>query len=170
MGYHSVDHTKKSRRSNLNQEALGIDIGGVIIARVRGRSDTSFSSDNYLQTPAVPGVFDAVRQLVAERFGDRVLLVSKCHKPAQDKTMHWLDYHRFYERTGVQREHVYFCRERSEKAEICQEIGITHFVDDRIDVLKNLPVMNGRYWFCPNFKDVRRYAQSLHLVRQINSW
>ena len=116
------------------------------------------------------GAFEAVRRLVAERFGERVFLISKCHKPAQHKTLHWLEHHRFYDRTGVHREHVYFCLERSEKADICKELGITHFVDDRMDVLKNLPVTMGLYWFRPHFREVRRYAQFLHRVRRVNSW
>ena len=59
-------------------EALGIDVGGVIISRTKGRADTSFFGDNYLQTSAVIGVFEALRRLVDERFGAQVWIVSEC--------------------------------------------------------------------------------------------
>jgi hypothetical protein len=47
----------------------------------------------------------------------------------------WLDRHDFFRETGVARERIRFCRERRDKATICRELGITHFVDDRHDVL-----------------------------------
>ena len=40
--------------------------------------------------------------------------------------------------TGVPRDHVRFCRKRHEKADHAKEIGLTHFIDDRLDVLEHL--------------------------------
>jgi hypothetical protein len=154
----------------LNARTLGIDIGGVIIDRVNDGTDTSFFSDNYLRTTAVPGVFDALRQLVGKRFGDEVYLVSKCGQRVQDKTLHWLDHHCFYDLTGIRREHVYFCRERYEKGGICQRLGITHFVDDRLEVLGNLTTVGTLYLFHPRPDEVRRFAHFLDRVRQVSSW
>ena len=154
----------------MNAETLGVDIGGVIIDRVNDGTDTSFFTDNYLRTTAVPGVFDALRQLVEKRFGDKVFLVSKCGQRVQDKTLQWLDHHRFYDLTGVERERVRFCRERHEKAGICEKLGITHFVDDRLEVLGNLTTVGTLYLFQPRPDEVRRFARFLNRVRQVNSW
>jgi hypothetical protein len=126
------------------EDALGVDIGGVIIARMHA-GDTSFHSDNSMQTPAIAGAFEALRRLVDERFGERVFLVSKCGPAIQAETLRWLDHSRFYESTGVQRAHVRFCRERHQKAGICSELSITHFVDDRLEVLGYLEAVNTRY-------------------------
>jgi len=154
----------------LNADTIGVDIGGVIIDRVNDGTDTSFFSDNYLQTTAVPGVFDALRQLVENRFGDRVHLVSKCGQNVQDKTLHWLDYHRFYDLTGIGRERVHFCRERHEKAGICEKLGITHFVDDRLEVLGNLTTVGTLYLFQPRPDEVQRFVRFLNRVKEVNSW
>lgn len=154
----------------MNAETLGVDIGGVIIDRINNGTDTSFFSDNYLQTTAVPGVFDALRQLVEKRFSDKVFLVSKCGQRVQDKTLHWLDHHRFYDLTGIGREHVHFCRERHEKAGICEELGITHFIDDRLEVLGNLTTVGTLYLFQPRLDEVRQFARFLNRVKQVNSW
>ncbi len=154
----------------MNTETLGVDIGGVIIDRVNDGTDTSFFTDNYLRTTAVPGVFDALRQLVEKRFGDKVFLVSKCGRRVQAKTLHWLDYHRFYDLTGIRREHVYFCRERHEKAGICEKLRITHFVDDRLEVLSNLTTVGTLYLFKPRPDEVQRFASFLNRVKQVNSW
>jgi len=117
---------------------LGIDIGRVIIdgASHPSGDDTAFftgSITNALRTPAVPGTLDVLPRLV-RRFGGRAWLVSKCGERVQERTRRWLEHHRLLERTGIPADHVRFCRQRPEKAGICAQLGITHFIDDRRDV------------------------------------
>jgi hypothetical protein len=117
---------------------LGIDIGRVIIdgsSHPSGRDTAFFDGDEaaMLATPAMPGAFDAIARLHAD-FGGRVWLVSKCGPRTQARTLRWLDGHDFYGRTGVERDHVRFCRLRPEKRVHCEELGLTHFIDDRPDV------------------------------------
>jgi len=150
--------------------SLGVDIGGVIIDRVNDDTDTSFFSDNYLQTTAVPGAFDALRRLAAERFGDRVFLISKCGPRVQERTLRWLDHHRFHEHTGIAPDHVHFCRQRHEKAGICETLGITHFVDDRLEVLSHLATVGTLYLFQPQPAEVARFRHALPRVRPVDSW
>lgn len=47
----------------------------------------------------------------------------------------WLEHHDTFDRTGIDADRVRFCRRRADKATICAELGLTHFIDDRIDVL-----------------------------------
>lgn len=154
-------------------EVLGVDIGGVITDRVNDGTDTSFLSDNYLKTTAVPGTFEALRRLVDERFGaDRIYLVSKCGKRVQEKSLHWLAHHRFYEQTGILPKHVFFCRERHEKAGICRQLGITHFVDDRLEVLGYLADVGVEHLFLfkPSQNEMERYVRYSNRVRRVNGW
>lgn len=138
-------------------ERLGIDIGRVLIApdATDGRADTSFiggSLEAAIATPPYDGMFDAVPALV-QHFGGRVWLVSKAGPRVQEKTRHWLRHHRFFERTGIDPEHLRFCLERPQKAQHCGELGITHFIDDRPDVLEHLAgVVPHRYLFGPQRK------------------
>lgn len=155
---------------DLNSASLGVDIGGVIIDRVNDDTDTSFFSDNYLQTTAVPGAFDALRRLAAERFGERVFLVSKCGARVQERTLRWLDHHGFHDRTGIARECVHFCRQRHEKAGICAALGLTHFVDDRLEVLSHLATVGTLYLFQPRPAEVERFRHALPRVRPVDSW
>ena len=149
---------------------LGVDVGGVIIDRVNDALDTSFFGDNYLQTTAVPGAFAALERLNAGRFAGRVYLVSKCGARVQAKTLAWLAHHGFYATTGIAPEHVHFCRKRADKADICAALGITHFVDDRLEVLSYLDFVPARYLFRPNPAEVARYAHVLPEMRQVESW
>ncbi len=138
-------------------ERLGIDIGRVLTApdAEGGRADTSFiggSLQDALDTPPYEGMFETVPQLV-EQFGGRVWLVSKAGPRVQEKTRHWLRHHRFFERTGVSPQNLRFCLERPQKAQHCRELAITHFIDDRPDVLAHLEgVVWRRYLFGPQRK------------------
>jgi len=117
---------------------LGVDIGRVIIAGSEATDhDTSFIAgdlNNALGTPPVPGAFDVLAVLV-ERFDRRVWLVSKCAERVERRTKAWLDHHSVFDRTGIAPDHLRFCRRRVDKAPISAELGLTHFIDDRIDVL-----------------------------------
>ena len=118
---------------------LGIDVGRVLISPGdESRPDTSFiggTLQDALRTPPYAGMFEVVPALV-ERFGGQVWIVSKCGKRVQERTLQWFAHHRFFERTGIDRESVRFCLQRPQKALHCRELGITHFIDDRTDVLE----------------------------------
>lgn len=147
---------------------LGVDVGGVIIGRENDRTDTSFFGPNYLKTTAVEGVFEALARL--GELGFQIHLVSKCGENTQRKTLEWLNFHRFYERTGVEPERVHFCRTRPQKAPICARQRITHFVDDRLDVLEYLNDVGGLFLFQPNASDEARWRSTGHRSRLVKSW
>jgi len=119
-------------------KALGIDIGRVIIdgsANPDG-GDTAFFSGTeveMLATPAMPGAFDSISRLV-QRFDGRVWLVSKCGPTIRDRSSRWLAHHQFFETTGMTKGNARFCRERREKRTHALKLGLTHFIDDRVDV------------------------------------
>jgi hypothetical protein len=123
---------------NVVEPRLGVDFGRVIHggAAESGPADTAFLDgdlEQALRSPATVGAFEALPRLVA-LFDGRVWVISKCGERVQRRTLRWLDHHDFYARTGVSPGHVRFCRERADKAIHCAELGITHMVDDRLDV------------------------------------
>jgi hypothetical protein len=132
---------------------LGVDIGRVIIGggTVPGGNDTQFFSGDtarMLATPAVPAAMETLARLVP-LFG-QVWLVSKCGERVQRHTRQWLDHHDFAARTGIPRDHLRFCLKRPDKAVHCAQLGITHFVDDKLDVHQALRgIVPHRYLFGP---------------------
>jgi hypothetical protein len=151
-------------------DRLGIDIGGVIIQPSDEDPHTSFFGGNFLATPAMPGVFEAIGRLAGSGFGEHVYLVSKCGEQTERHIRRWLDHHEFYARTGVCPEHVRFCRTRPAKAPIAEELGLTHFVDDRLEVLGYLTTVAHRYLFRPREAELRSYAGQLAGVHRVESW
>ena len=137
---------------NTQNMRLGVDIGRVIIAgEAPGGGDTQFFSGDtarMLATPAVPDAFATLARL-APLF-DHVWLVSKCGERVQRSTRQWLDHYDFAARTGIPRDHLRFCLRRPDKAGHCAELGLTHFVDDKLDVHQALRgIVEHRYLFGP---------------------
>ena len=95
--------------------------------------------------------------LAVERFDGRVWLVSKCGERVQQRTRKWLVHHRFFEATGIDPGNLRFCLQRPEKALHCRDLQITHFIDDRPDVLVALDgIVPHRYLFGPQRKAAPR--------------
>jgi hypothetical protein len=143
------------------EKVLGVDFGGVITDRVADNSDTSFFADRFLETPMVDGAFDALSRLVAGSFEGRVNIISKAGPRIQGRTRLWMAHHQFKERTGIPEAHVHFCKERRGKGPICQRIGITHFVDDRLDVLNYLETVPVKVLFCARTGDIQAHPRLL---------
>lgn len=147
---------------------LGVDIGGVIIEPADDDADTSFFGAHYLHTPAVDGAFDALAAL-GPAF-DEVHLVSKCGEATERRTREWLAHHDFPARTGIPEERMHFCRTRPDKAPIARRLGLTHFVDDKLEVLGYLDSVPHRFLFRSRRAEVARHAALLPRVHPVESW
>jgi tRNA(Leu) C34 or U34 (ribose-2'-O)-methylase TrmL len=122
----------------MDEARLGIDIGRVVIngpAHPGGGDTAFFEGDEatMLATPEMPGAVGAIARLV-ELFAGQVWLVSKCGPRVQARTLRWLAGHQFYSRTGLDPANVRFCRTRPEKRVHCEQLRLTHFVDDHPEV------------------------------------
>lgn len=156
-------------RINRVHRSLGVDIGGVIIDRANDKTDTSFFSENYLLTTPVPGALESLAYL-ASNFFPAVYLISKCGPQIEAKTRDWLKHHDFFRKTSIPPENLHFCRERKNKAVICHNLGISHFIDDRLEVLSCLDQVPNLYLFKPNPDEIKRYEIHLEKVTRIESW
>jgi hypothetical protein len=157
---------------------LGVDFGGVINdgASHPSGDDTAFLSGGYeaaMATPVMAGAIDALKRLSVVLDG-RIWVVSKCGPRIQQRTEQWLEHHRFFERTGIDATHIRFCRQRPEKANHCAELSVTHFVDDRGDVLGHLDgIVEHLYLFggrakgdWPRFERVASWDEAEPAIRQ----
>jgi hypothetical protein len=154
-----MDETSPANR----EPRLGIDIGRVIIngpAHPGGGDTAFFAGDEatMLATPEMPDAIETIARLV-QRFGGRVWLVSKCGERVQRRTERWLDWHDFFERTGLPRDHVRFCRTRPDKRTHCLELRLTHFVDDHPEVHTAIRgAVRYQYFFGPQRGPVPGYG------------
>ena len=150
-------------------DVLGIDIGGVIIQRIDPDADTSFQND-FVKTPPVEGAIETIAEIVDLRFAEHVFLISKCGPEVEALTVQWLEAHSFFQNSKIPVGNIRFCRERAEKALICEALGITHFIDDRLEVLSHLKTVPNLYLFQPRPEEVANFTQHRDTVRVAQSW
>lgn len=141
--------------------AIGVDLGNVIIdGLTNDNTDTAFHSPRYMETTAVKGAFDGVKTLV-EWFGpDNVYIISRCGLEIKSRSRRWLAGNKFYEKTGFREGYAHFCLERADKAPIAADLRLTHFVDDKAEVLQYMMTVRNRYLFGPQ-SDTKRDTTGL---------
>lgn len=141
-------------------KVLGIDVGGVIIGG--DGEDTSFFSDNFLLTPELEGASDVIARLKPQF--DDVVIISKCGPKVEKKTILWMHYHKFFEKTDIDSDRMFFCRKRPEKAGIAEALGVTHYVDNRMDIIRSMiGTVPNLFLFAPNVKATVRQG-NFHIV------
>lgn len=133
-------------RATERPPVLGLDVGGVLVDRVAEGSDTSFFGGQPMDTPAVAGALEAIPKLVT-LFEHRVHIVSKAGPKIAELTRCWLGARGAVGPEGIDPANVHFVRKRPEKHPVCDQLGVTHFVDDRLDVLGHLTSVDRRYFF-----------------------
>jgi hypothetical protein len=138
---------------------LGIDIGNTIV-------DSNLSPHQ-----PFPDALRVIKRLVAERFRpERTFIVSKVNEEQKLRAMDWLAKTGFHEITGIPENHVEFCAERSDKAPICQRLSITHFIDDRPEVLSHMGTVQNRILFRAIEEDFEFFKARLEGVVRVSSW
>lgn len=114
---------------------IGIDINGVLMPYTK--CEDVAANGGVIATKPFPGAFNVVKRLV-KKFGKKnVFLLSRAPREARKESdERWLRKHRFCEQTGVPESNVVmYIGKQEEKAAKARELGITHMIDDRLDVL-----------------------------------
>ncbi|CAK9116065.1 unnamed protein product [Durusdinium trenchii] len=121
---------------------IGIDIGGVLTREGDPRYRGSY--DEWDESWEADGALDSVRKIVQVFGPSNTFLVSKVRPGGK---MHrrmelWLhETLNFCEETGLLKENIIFVRTvdgPQGKGVVCEKLGISHFVDDKIEVLKSI--------------------------------
>lgn len=118
---------------------IGLDVGGVLLDRSIGADEASFFGNRPMDTPVMPGALEAVRAL-ALLFEGRIVILSRAGPRTKALSRSWLGMHGFLGEDSVPPSNVYFVDRRSEKAPLCRALGVTHFIDDHLDVLSGMQV------------------------------
>ena len=153
--------------------ALGIDIGKVIIGDDTDGSSPAMFTQDYLKAAELPGAIETIAWLNQESpFRGQVYLVSKCGENVQRKTLAWLAAKDFSKRTSIEDHKIRFCRERADKASIARKLGLTHFVDDRLEILGYLAGVctGGRFLFRGKEREILKHLHHLSSVECVESW
>jgi hypothetical protein len=154
-----------------SKTVLGVDIGNVIIDfRGLDFKHKIATTEEYAATPPSAGVFPALKELNRHFDGD-VFLISKATEWAQGMIRNWFKVHRFTELTGIDESHIHFVGERRDKNAVCEQLGITHFIDDRLEVLSHMiKTVPNLYVFMPDDSELSEFKEYLPMVNVARSW
>lgn len=153
------------------QRRIGVDIGGVIIKEIKAEGGLAHIDENFLEVPPVEGAFQGVAELVRVFGPENVFLISKARVEVQGNCRQWLAHYQFFDETGVLEENLHFCLERSGKRELCKQLLITHFIDDKLEVLSHvLDFVLRLYLFRSTPAEYVGFEDALPRVIVCNEW
>lgn len=136
---------------------VACDLGGSVIDKVTKGSREKFLGPDYLLTRVVPQAFETLRFLAQETRGEdgkyNVYVVSACEAALRRKALWWLGHMEFSNRTCIPSENVLFCDSRGEKGAVYARLGVTHAIDDRIEVLSSVSAATKKFLFRPDMNE-----------------
>lgn len=114
---------------------IGFDVGGVIV-RHREERDLESGVDtaglmgaDYLHAEATVGALDTLAEVVKSLGSENVHIISKCGPETEARTRGWMEFSAFFEKTGIQRKNVHFCRDVKDKAPLVAHANIGAFFE-----------------------------------------
>lgn len=110
---------------------LGLDFGGVI-------------SQGHTVDDLMPGVIDGVK-LVRSFFKEMFIVSRVDNVDSLNRVLQYMNDRQLWSQLGIPSDNIRFCIRRCDKAPICRDIGITHFVDDHTEVLTYMGSVPHRY-------------------------
>jgi hypothetical protein len=110
------------------------------------------------------GFMDALRRLKVI-FEDKIYIISRVDTLADEyKVSDYLDKHDIYK--WINFFNVNFCRRRDEKGPIAENLGISHFVDDRTEVLSYMKSVKHRYALNPTEQQLKDFPPDNVIVER----
>lgn len=105
-----------------------------------------------LNNPRVyePGAIESIAKIVNAAGPENCFIVSLIKISLEDKHRQALHEDKIFEKTGLLAENAKFINyslHKPSKAATIKELGITHFVDDQLRFLVDLPANTKRFWY-----------------------
>ena len=124
---------------------IGIDFGNTIV----------YNDKSHHLKKAFPHALKVIKKLAARY---PVHIVSRVDARQKIEVKRWMKDNNFFVKTGIPEANVHFCSERHQKGGICFILQITHFIDDRPEVVAHLDDEVNAYLFRPNMNDYVKFG------------
>lgn len=113
---------------------------------------------------------ESLNRLVHSGIFGSVFVVSQASWIGERIELGTLRLNSFCRRTEISRGNVKICRRHEQKRDLCAELGITDFVDDRLDVLCSLDSVARRYRMGARSRDTTSEIDTKENIVFVNSW
>jgi hypothetical protein len=156
----------------ISEERLAVDLGNVIIDHVGfGTTDEYVNNGDYNQIPALNDAVSSLQKLNSEVFKNDVYVVYNATNVADSKIMTWLTHNNFFEMTGIDPTKIIRSESGRNKRPFCVKNKITHFIDDRLEVLTGLVgTVPNLYLLGGQPKEIELFKESLKNVYVAPDW
>jgi hypothetical protein len=139
---------------------VGIDFGDTIFYKLEDHSKI---------------IFDNAIRVILRMTDDPhtiVHIISRVNEEQEHRGIKWMTDTDFLAQINLPRDHVHFCRERRDKADIARALKVTHHIDDRPEVMAHMERSIYKYLFRPNPVDLTAFYNQLrdHHVQVVNTW
>lgn len=148
---------------------IGVDFAGVIIdeslstRRVDKKHNAIHDMDICME-----GAFEGVKKLIELTHG-RLWIVSKANDLRRKRTLDWMSKVNFYTKTGLKKDNVIFCKQRKDKVNICLNLNINYFIDNKEHVIQLLHEQVP-YLFLFGEGDKKIYRTIGSLITPVTDW
>jgi len=136
----------------------GLDLGNCIVGR-RQKNEGSFES------MPIDGMFDILPKLV-KRFSN-TYIISRVNSEQRERSLLWLEKYDFFNRTGIDKNNLYYCFERRDKALFVKALNIRIFIDDRPNVLTPMGDDVRKILFNPTESDMVKHCDEIKNAKNL---
>lgn len=143
----------------LAKKIIGIDFGNTI-----------FYKENEIKI-VFPDALRVIRRMTSDS-NMEVHIISKVDDEQEKRARQWISDTSFLQEVGLSMDHIHFCWERKDKADIARALNLTHHIDDRPEVMLHLSIGINKYLFRPIAEDVVKFFNDLrfHQIVILNTW
>lgn len=146
---------------------IGLDLNGVL-----ANNKTSYiKTRNYSIFSVMEDAVNVVKTIIKRYGKENVYIISRVQSHQLSFiTGIWMETHNFLQKTNMSLDNVKICTRLKNKSRIAEELNITHFIDDRPEVLnyfsKNIILIAYR----PKKSELKKYPDVASRAIIVNSW
>lgn len=146
---------------------IGIDINGVL----SDNKVPDYQTRDYSIFSVMKDAVKIVRKMVDAYGADNIYIISRVRTHQLSMvTGVWLEYHGILKKTGIPLENVFICYKLKDKAELAAKLELTHFIDDRLEVLDYFSKKINLIAFQPTKYAIKKYPDTAARSVVVNSW
>jgi len=146
---------------------IGIDINGVLA----NNKLPYFKTQNYSIFSVMENAINVVKNLV-KKYGAENIYIISCVQSHQLSfiTGIWMETHNFLHKTNISLDNVIICTRMKDKSRIAEKLNLTHFIDDRPEVLNYFSKETTILVYQPKKSQIKKYPDIASRAIIVNSW
>lgn len=121
------------------------------------------------KTVPLPDAFRVAKRIVTE-LDPNAVIISRVNEKQKQRALEWFKKENVLEQLGIKPENVYWCEQRCEKAPIVDKLGLTHFIDDRPEVMNYLSNEVVKIFINPDPSDLYDYRDDIQNFTVCSDW